>query len=94
VLLQGQTPLLGLRNILLPDNQMIVVFPVTSLAKIHRPLLKNGALNGNFSIEVMVSEIHYEDGSTWAKANSLQANLVKAAYASRSASPAQQTGGL
>lgn len=82
VLLQGQTPLLALRNTLLPGNSVVVLYQVTSLARIHEPLLKNGTLNGNFSIEVMVSEIHYEDGSPWAKTNSARANIVKAAHVS------------
>jgi hypothetical protein len=65
ILQQGQTPLIELPSALLENHARKLDFPVVSLTKICKPLLKGGVLNGDFRIEVAVSEVRYEDGSTW-----------------------------
>lgn len=64
ILQSGQTPLLGLSGI--PAGEVKTYnFPVISIGKVSKSLLKNGTLNGNFLIDVAVSEVRYEDGSAW-----------------------------
>jgi hypothetical protein len=65
VLLHGETPLVALSGGLPANGKSQAEFPVVSFAKIYKPLLKEGVLTGHFRIEIGVTEIIYEDGSTW-----------------------------
>lgn len=66
ILLQGNTPVIQLG-----DKQMqsgayaSIAFPVVSFVEIHKPLLVNGELNGDFEIVLSVSEVEFADGSSW-----------------------------
>lgn len=66
VLLQGNTPVIELS-----DKQMqsgayaSIAFPVVSFIEIHKPLLVNGEINGDFEIELYISDIEFADGSSW-----------------------------
>jgi hypothetical protein len=66
VLLQGTTPVIRLS-----DKQMqsgayaSIAFPVVSFIEIHKPLLVNGEINGDFEIELYISDIEFADGSSW-----------------------------
>ena len=70
VLLSGETPLVAISGGIPAGKRRLLTFPVTSFAKIHRPLLHGMTLSGDFRMEVAVSEILYEDGSTAAIKNS------------------------
>jgi len=65
ILLQGDTHPLQLGKGLAVGKSEYFDFPVLSFGKVSKPLLKAGSLQGVFTIEVAVSEILYEDGSTW-----------------------------
>jgi len=65
VLLQGATELLTLKGGLPVGKSEYVEVPVVSLGSVCKPLLKNGTLQGRYSIEVAVTEILYDDGSSW-----------------------------
>jgi hypothetical protein len=65
VLQQGETPLLGLSTSLAPGGKQILTFPVVAFEKIYKALMKGDTLNGDFRIQIAVSEITYEDGTTW-----------------------------
>ncbi|MCA1591455.1 MAG: hypothetical protein LC754_02135 [Acidobacteria bacterium] len=65
ILQHGQTPLLEIENLLSPSDIRILVYPVTSIGKIYKPLLKDGVLNGDFNIFIGVEEIRYSDGTIW-----------------------------
>lgn len=65
VLLQGATEWLTLKGGLPVGKSEYVKAPVVSLGSVCKPLLKNGTLQGRYSIEVAVTEILYEDGSSW-----------------------------
>ena len=64
ILLQGQTPLIALSESLPVGKRYLLKFPVLSFAKIHKPLLTSGSLNGDFNVQIEVSEVLYEDGTT------------------------------
>lgn len=80
VLLQGQTPYITRDGGLPAGSSLVLRFPVVAFAKIYQPLVRNAALDGNFRIDILVSEILFEDGSKWAKSDSSQAGLIKAAH--------------
>jgi hypothetical protein len=59
ILLSGETPdFLGVA--LGPGEKRVITFPVLSFAKIYRPLLHGGKLEGNYKIELWVSEVKYD----------------------------------
>lgn len=62
-LLEGETEVI---EIGLPaGKQQQISYPVVSFAKIYRPFLKNGVLEGEFRIEVVVARATFADGSQW-----------------------------
>ncbi|MBV9209863.1 MAG: hypothetical protein JOZ52_04505 [Acidobacteria bacterium] len=69
---QGQTPFITRDGGLPAGSSLVLRFPVVSFAKIYRPLMRNGTLDGEFRIDLSVSEILYEDGSKWANNDSSQ----------------------
>lgn len=77
ILLQGQTPLITRDGTFPAGSHLTIRYPVLAFASIYKPLVKNGALNGEFRIDILVSEILYEDGSTWTRAESSQAKFIK-----------------
>jgi hypothetical protein len=66
-LLEGQSDLVSVA--LNPEERKSLNFRVGkapfSFAKIHKPLLQYGALNGSFRAVILADEVFYEDGSTW-----------------------------
>lgn len=48
-----------------PGKTIELPHQVVEFSKIVRPFSKDGRLTGNFRIEVVVSEIEFEDGVTW-----------------------------
>ena len=64
ILRKGESPALGLVG-LPAGGSKNVAYPIVSFGNIYEPLLKDGELNGDFVLEVAVSEITYEDGSKW-----------------------------
>jgi hypothetical protein len=83
ILLQGQTPFVTRDGGFPAGSNLRLRFPVVAFAKILRPLLKNNTLDGEFRIDISVSEVLYEDGSKWTHDSSKQAKLIKANHASR-----------
>jgi hypothetical protein len=81
LLLQGQTPLLYFPNALASNSKWSLEYNVVSFGQIHKPLLKNGVLNGNFHIMLAVSEVLYEDGSNWSRADSKETAVKSAGHA-------------
>lgn len=67
VLQQGSTPLLALRTVLAPNDKRILLYQVTSLLQVYRPLLRNNVLNGDFEVEILVEEVYFTDDSVWRK---------------------------
>jgi hypothetical protein len=65
VLTKGESPLLSLPATLQADERLQLKVPPVSLAKILKPVVKGNTLRGDFSVQVAVIEIVYEDGSTW-----------------------------
>lgn len=60
-LLSGETPqFLGVA--LAPGEKRVITFPVVSFARIHGPLLRDGKVEGNFRIELWVSEVQFDNG--------------------------------
>ena len=69
VILEGETPLESVRLLdagLQPGRNIYVDdFPLLTFSKIARSLIKNGELYGDYVIKLSVSEVLFEDGSTW-----------------------------
>lgn len=65
ILTKGESPLLGLPATLQADERLQLNVPPVSLAKILKPVVKGNTLRGDFSVQVVVTKIVYEDGSTW-----------------------------
>lgn len=85
VLQQGQTRFLRLPGGIQAGEAREVLFPLVSFAKVSGALARNGIVNGNYSIQVAVSEARFEDGSTkilMASGNGKPhtAGFIKAAY--------------
>lgn len=59
ILMSGESPLLGVT--LKIKERREVEFPLVSFAKISKSLLKNGRVDGNFKIDVAVTDILFED---------------------------------
>ena len=76
-LLQGQTPLIALSGGIPVGKRRLLKFPVLSFAKIHKSLLMGNALSADFQVEVEVSEVLYEDGTTYATNKTSTTGLVK-----------------
>lgn len=77
ILQQGQTPLLGFRGGFVADTRRVLKFPVVSFAAVHKPLLREGLLKGNYRIEVVVDEVRYNDGSSWMRTEKRQASIAR-----------------
>lgn len=59
ILLSGETAdFLGVA--LGPGEKRIITFPVVSFAKIYRPLLRGGKLEGQYKIELWVTEVKFD----------------------------------
>lgn len=65
VLLQGDTNSVRLGKGLPVGKSEYFETPIVSFGKVSKQLLRAGSLKGIFTIEVAVSQILYEDGSTW-----------------------------
>lgn len=90
VLLQGQTPYITRDGGLPAGSNLVLRFPVVTFAKIYHPLVRNSTLEGEFRIDISVSEILFEDGSKWAKSEVSQAKpIIAANHASRTAPQGQ-----
>jgi hypothetical protein len=63
ILLDGFTS--SIEILLVAGEVRTLDLPLVKFAKVHKPLLKYGMLNGNYRMEIMAGEINYEDGSTW-----------------------------
>jgi hypothetical protein len=66
VLQQGRTRLLNLRRAggIEAGETREVIAPVIAFADIYKPLLRDGAVNGKYLIQVAVGEARFADGST------------------------------
>lgn len=84
VLKKGQTRWLELPGEIWAGEVREVIYPVTSFAKIYKPLLRGSILSGNYRLQVAVSEARFKDGMTWtlaASRHNLRATqVINAAY--------------
>ena len=96
ILERGQTPPIKFRKGLPAGKQQALRYAVVSFLKIHKPLLKRGVLKGNYALDVAVSEVSYEDGSSWTRGETRKIDFVKTVAGMRSTSvqtcPKQQCG--
>jgi hypothetical protein len=65
ILAKGESPLLSLPSTLNENESLQFSLPAVSLFKILNPVVRGNTLGGDFSVQVAVTEIVYEDGSTW-----------------------------
>jgi hypothetical protein len=79
ILAQGETPLLSAS--LHADESAQFSIPPVSLAKILKPIMKGNTLRGDFSIQVAVTEIVYEDGPSWKFSQPANVAQIKVHYA-------------
>jgi hypothetical protein len=81
ILTKGETPLLSLPATLRSEESLQFDLPPVSLAKILKPAAKSNTLRGDFSVQVAVTELVYEDGSTWKFSQPANVAPIKAQYA-------------
>jgi hypothetical protein len=74
ILLQGLTPLFEAR--IPAHEQRDVEPPIIDFAAVTKPLQKKGTLNGEFTIRLKVSEVHFEDGFVWKEEPQAKANRI------------------
>ena len=78
ILMSGETPqFLGV--ILAAGEKRVATFPVVSFAKIYGPLLRNGRIEGNYKIELWVTEVLF-DGSNAGLAQSTSFPVHKTSW--------------
>jgi hypothetical protein len=82
ILMQGNTPLLYFPSALAADSKWVLEYMVVSFAKIYKPLLKRGVLNGNYHITVAMSEVLYENGSSWTRTRDKRTSVKAASHVS------------
>lgn len=91
ILTKGESPLLSLPATLQADGRLQLSVPPVSLAKILKPVVKGNTLRGDFSVQVAVTEIVYEDGSTWKLSQPNNVARVELNYAHAMQGCANQT---
>jgi hypothetical protein len=79
ILAQGKTPLLSAS--LHANESVRLSVPPVSLAKILKPAVRSNTLRGDFNVQVAVTEIVYEDGSTWKFSQPANVAQIKVQYA-------------
>jgi hypothetical protein len=65
ILTRGESALIAIPNNFKANETIELSVPPVSLAKILRPVVKGNTLRGDFSVQVVVTQIVYEDGSNW-----------------------------
>lgn len=65
ILAKGETPLLALPATLPANETLQLNVPPVALVKILKPLLKRNTFDEDLGVQVLITEIVYEDGSTW-----------------------------
>jgi hypothetical protein len=65
ILTRGESALIAIPNNFNPRENLELNVPPVSLTKILRPVVKGNTLRGDFSVQVVVTEVVYEDGSKW-----------------------------
>lgn len=67
VLLQGSTPIITLEKAIPPKKDYDLHFPIVTFATIVHQLTRTGSLQGHYRILVLISEVHFGDGTSWKK---------------------------
>ena len=73
-LMSGESPFLGVP--LNVNERRVVEFPLVSFAKIAKPLLKNGRVDNDFKIEVVVTDVLFGDNEEKTSQSSWRNSLL------------------
>jgi len=65
ILTRGESALIAIPNNLKANETIELTVPPVSLTKILRHVVKGNKLRGDFSVQVVVTQIVWEDGSNW-----------------------------
>ncbi len=65
VLRKGETPLVAIQPVLEAGSVRGLKPTIFSFLEIHKSLIKKGRLDGNYRLEVAVTELLFSDRSTW-----------------------------
>jgi hypothetical protein len=65
ILTKGESALIAIPNHAHANETVHINVPPVSLAKILWPIVQGNTLKGDFSIQVVVTQVVWEDGSTW-----------------------------
>ena len=79
ILARGESSLLSAP--LHANESVQLSIPPVSLARILKPAVRSNTLRGDFSVQVAVTEIVYEDGSTWKFSQPANVAQIKVQYA-------------
>lgn len=65
ILRRGETPLIPMSHVLKAGEGRFLKSAIVSFADLQKSLVKKGRLEGNYRLEVVVTELLFEDRSTW-----------------------------
>jgi hypothetical protein len=92
ILREGETSLITMDKTLASQDNRILKVGVVSFLELYKPFLKPSTLEGNFRLEVGVSQVLFEDQSSWQVGQSVsvvpnfRTRIVKANYSGSAAS--------
>jgi len=65
VLQRGETPLIAMSSSLQPNNRQTVSYPVVNFGKLSKNYISRDILTGSYRIDIIVSEVVFEDETNW-----------------------------
>lgn len=65
VLKEGETQFVDVENGLAVGEAKVLQLPIVSFGRIYKSLVRGGHLEGDYRVEIAVTEILFEDQSTW-----------------------------
>jgi hypothetical protein len=68
LLQEDETPHISVQPGLASENELTLTVPVMSFLDIHKPLVRQGRLDGDFRVDISVARILFSDGSVWTEA--------------------------
>lgn len=91
ILTKGESALIAIPNNINANETVDVSLPPVSLAHILKPVVKGNTLRGDFSVQVVVTQIVWEDGSHWNFSQPTNVARIKVNYSHAMPACANQT---
>lgn len=91
ILTKGESALIAIPNNFNANESLEISLPPVSLAKILWPVVKGNTLRGDFSVQVVVTEVVWEDGAHWKFSQPSNVARINSNYAHAMPACANQT---